>query len=76
MFDGGGVPTPNHPADTNSDWRIPLGEYIPYGACYKNPASCTKTVTLAYHINAAAIYKGGETYHYVSATPPACWVSG
>ena len=63
-----------HPADTNHDYRISIGEVTAYGACWKS--GCTwsvppNPVPIEYVTNAGYIWKIGETYHYDPInTPP------
>ena len=62
-----------HPADTNCDWSININEVTGYGSAWKTPGS---TIDINYLTRGGALWRSGETYHYVTGpTPPLCWQS-
>lgn len=69
-----------HPADTNCDMRLAIGEITAYGAAWKTGATWVNPpnpIPISYVTNAGYIWKAGEVYYYDPAqTPPACWVPG
>ena len=59
-----------HPADTNVDFRIVLGEAIGYLTGWQQG-----TNPIGYAIRAAYLWQNGEYYVYDGdAAPPLCWV--
>ena len=75
---GGGDST--HPADSNGDFRIAIGEDTAYGAAWKqgNPWSIEPNpIPIGYLTRAGSLWKGGETYRVDSsiASAPLWWVN-
>ena len=65
----GEAPVP-HPADTNEDFRVTIGEAIAYLAGWQQGSN-----PIAYAIRAAYLWQNGEAYTFDSqAAPPLCWV--
>ena len=59
-----------HPADTNQDWRIGIGEAIAYLAGWQQGSN-----PIGYAIRAAYLWQNGETYAYDGEiAPPLCWI--
>jgi len=69
-----------HPADTNSNSRVEVGEVTAYGSAWKSGTTWSKPpnpIPIGYVTNAGLIWISGEVYHFDSSrTPPACWVPG
>ena len=75
---GGGDST--HPADSNGDFRIAIGEDTAYGAAWKQgkPWSIEPNpIPIGYLTRAGSLWKGGETYRVDSsiASAPLWWVN-
>ncbi len=59
-----------HPADTNQDFRMTIGEAITYLAGWQQGSN-----PIAYAIRAAYLWQNGEAYTYdPQAVPPLCWI--
>jgi hypothetical protein len=69
-----------HPADTNNNWRIEVGEVTAYGSAWKSGTPWSKPpnpIPIGYVTNAGLIWISSEVYHFDSTkTPPSCWVPG
>jgi 6-phosphogluconolactonase (cycloisomerase 2 family) len=67
-----------HPADTNDDLRIMVGELTAYGAAWKTGTVWSRPpnpIPIEYVTLAGLIWKTGEVYHYdPTRTPP--WAPG
>ncbi len=72
--------TGDHPADTNNDWRLIIGEVVSYASAWKkgdNWPVGPNPIPINYVTNAALIWLHGEFYHLDPSQPaPACWVPG
>jgi len=66
-----------HPADTNADWCLAIGEVTSYGACWRS--GCTwsiepSDIPIGYVTRAGYLWRGGECYQYdADYNPPLCW---
>lgn len=59
-----------HPADTNADWRLIMGEVVPYIGGWQQG-----TNPMAYAIRGASLWQNGEYYAFNSdLSCPLCWV--
>ncbi|OQC04043.1 MAG: Serine/threonine-protein kinase pkn1 [Candidatus Hydrogenedentes bacterium ADurb.Bin101] len=69
-YEGEGDPLfQSHPADSNGDGQMTMGEAIGYLACWQQ-GSCS----MSYAIRAAYLWQNGEGYAYdASLDPPMCW---
>jgi len=94
LYDASGKPVPNvdyrngkftvvsgfvyHPADTNKDGKIVLGEMVAYATAWKKGTEWPEgpnPIPMSYMVRAAYLWKGGETYDYdKNQQPPACWI--
>ena len=74
------VSTTWHPADTNTDGRIGIGEATAYGAAWQRNASWPagpSPIPMDYVTNAGYLWKSGEIYYFDGTqTPPNCWAAG
>lgn len=78
--DNSGGGEDHHPADTNKDFRIVIGEITAYGAAWKNGSTWEvepNPIPINYVTLAGKLWKEGETYTKDSniAQPPLWWVN-
>jgi hypothetical protein len=85
-FDGAEVPLggtatlsrcEQHPADTDGDFRLVIGEVTGYGAAWKNGHTWTVPplpIPIAHVTRAGYLWRQGETYRRDAGTCPLCWV--
>ena len=69
-----------HPADSNQDGRIVIGEVTAYGAAWKRGDTWPtepNPIPISYLTRAGALWKGGEAYEKDAnvAQPPLWWVN-
>ena len=71
-----------HPADTNADWRIVIGEVTLYGKCWKTGRDCESPLPLqppawpipiSFVTRAGYLWRVGETYRRDVVGYPLCW---
>ena len=74
------IPVTTHPADTNTDWHITIGELTAYAAAWKSGAAWPvdpATIPIQYVTNAGMLWQNGENYYYDSTQmAPNCWMPG
>ncbi len=67
-----------HPADTNDDWRMEIGEVTAYGAAWKTGATWPvppNPIPIDYVTNAGFLWINGEIYHFdATQNPPGSWL--
>jgi len=68
-----------HPADTNGDGKLVIGEVTAYGAAWKQGTNWSiepNPIPVSYVTRAGYLWRIGETYHRVTGDCPACWMGG
>ncbi len=66
-----------HPADTNSDFRLAIGEVTAYGAAWKKGDTWTVPpvpIPIGYVTRAGYLWRIGETYRRDVGDGPFCWL--
>ena len=67
-----------HPADTNGDGRLVIGEVTAYGAAWKRGdlwPQGPNPIPIGYVTRAGYLWRNGETYQQAAGECPACWVA-